>query len=133
MPAPRSSLRLTRVAAPSENGGPTVLTLRQSALRAPDASRLRAELVALHQPGHPARIVLSLRGLTVLASPCIATLAEVTASLDRVGGSLILCDLPPDVARMFRRTGLARTLRLARSTDHARRLLGRQKAMNRAA
>ncbi len=115
--------RLTRVVS---DDAVAVLSLRQTSLRAPDAPRLRAELVALHRPGRPTGIVLSLRGLTVLAAPCLATLAEVAESLARIGGSLVLCDVPGPAARVLRRTGLARTLRVARDADHARRLVHRR-------
>jgi anti-anti-sigma regulatory factor len=122
-PRPRSPDRLTRVAPPRDDApGVTELSLRQSALRDPDAPRLRAELVAHHQPGAPARIVLSFKGLAVLSAPCLCILTEVAESLARLGGCLILCEVPQDTARVLKRTGLARTLRPARSPEHARRL-----------
>lgn len=119
MPRPQNHDRLTRVV---RSDAVAELALCQHSLRAQDAPRLRAELVGLYRPGHPPGIVLSLRGLTVLAAPCIATLAEVAESLSRVGGTLVLCDAPGPVARVLRRTGLSRTIRLARSPEHARRL-----------
>lgn len=134
MPGPRTSDRITRVARPQPGEEHIAqVSLRQPSLRDFDAPRLRAELVALHAPDAPARIVLSLRGLTIFTSPCIATLTEVAESLARVGGSLVLCDVPPDAARVLKRTGLARTLRLARSPDHARRLITPRKTPSQAA
>lgn len=131
---PRSSDRLTRIVPFGNDGqGITELTLRQSALRDPDAPRLRAELVALHRPGSPARIVLSFRNLTVLSAPCLCILMEVADSLARVGGCLILSEVPPEATRVLKRTGLARTLRLARSPEHARRLAVEKKPTPRAA
>lgn len=130
---PRSD-RLTRVAPPRDEApGVVELSLRQSTLRDPDAPRLRAELVAHHQADAPARIILSLQGLTVLSSPCLCILTEVAGSLDRLGGCLILCEVPPDIARVLKRTGLARTLRPARSPDHARRLASTKKPGQQAA
>jgi anti-anti-sigma factor len=87
----------------------------------------------VHRPGCPPRIVLSLKGLTLLASPCVGTLAEVAAALAPMGGSLVLCDVPEPVARMLKTTGLARTLRVAKSRDHARRLAAGGKAAPQAA
>jgi anti-anti-sigma factor len=109
------------------------LSLRQSTLRDPDAPRLRAELVAHHQADAPARIILSLQDLTVISSPCLCILTEVAESLARLGGCLILCQVPPETARVLKRTGLARTLRPARSPDHARRLAQTKKPAQRAA
>lgn len=111
--------RLTRLVRQADV---TELALQQADLRALDAGRLRAELVSLHRPGRPARIVLSLAGLGVLAGPCLGALAEVGEGLARVGGVLVLCEVPEGTARMLRRTGLARKLPLARSPGHARRL-----------
>ncbi len=131
---PRSTDRLTRVAPPRADApGVTELSLRQSALRDPDAPRLRAELVAHHQSGSPARIILSFQGLTALSAPCLCTLTEVAASLTRVGGCLVLSEVPPEVARVLKRTGLTRTLRLSRSPEHARRLVVAKKPAQRAA
>ncbi len=87
-----------------------------------DADRLRAELVSFHRPGDPPHIVLSMRGLEVLSGCCVGTLAEVAESLSRLGGSLVLSDVPGSTARMLKRSGLSKTLRLARSGSHARRL-----------
>ncbi len=109
------------------------LSLRQTTLRDPDAPRLRAELVAHHRADAPARIILSLQGLTVLSSPCLCILTDVAHSLSRLGGCLVLCEVPPDIARVLKRTGLARALRPARSPEHARRLAGVKKSGRQAA
>ena len=132
-PRPRSD-RLTRVAPPRDDApGVVELSLRQSTLRDPDAPRLRAELVAHHQTDSPARIILSLQGLSVLSSPCLCVLTEVAESLARLGGCLILCQVPPETSRVLKRTGLARTLRPARSPEHARRLASVKKPSQQAA
>lgn len=121
-PAPPSD-RLIRLRRPDpQDPGLTGLAIRQPALRAPDAARLRAEIVAHHTPGQPLRVVLCLRGLTDIAAPCLATLAELAESLQPTGGSLVLLEVPAPVARLLKRTGLAKTLRIARSPDHARKL-----------
>ncbi|MFK7883555.1 MAG: STAS domain-containing protein [Phycisphaerales bacterium] len=120
--------RLLRIGEVSELG------LRQPHLRPLDAEKLRGELVALHRQGHPPQIVLSLRGIEVFSGSCVGTLAEVAESLSRLGGSLVLRDVPPDVARMLKRSGLSKHLRLARSESHAKKLaLGRRKGVPHAA
>lgn len=111
--------RITRV---RRTGDVIELGLRQSNLRSVDADRLRSELVSFHRPGDPPHIVLSLRGLEVLSGCCVGTLAEVADSLSRLGGTLILSDVPTPTSRMLKRSGLSKTLRLARSGAHARRL-----------
>lgn len=122
-PAPPPADRLIRLRRPDpQDPGLTGLAIRQPALRAPDAARLRAEIVAHHTPGQPLRVVLCLRGLTDIAAPCLATLAEIAESLQPTGGSLVLLEVPAPVARLLKRTGLAKTLRIARSPDHARKL-----------
>lgn len=115
--------RLVRVRRP-DPADPSItgLAVCQPVLRAPEAARLRAEIVANHTPGRPLRVVLCCRGLTSIAAPCLATLAELAESLAAAGGSLVLVDVPPEIARVLKRTGLSRTLRVARSTDHARKL-----------
>ena len=117
----RAPDRITRVVRAAEI---TELTLQQTELRAMDADRLRAELVALHRPGHPARIILSLAGMGMLSGPCLGMLTEVAEGLARAGGSLVLSEVPPEAARVLKRSGLARKLPVARSPDHARRLAG---------
>ena len=130
MTRPQTTDRLTRVV---RRDAVAEVSLRQRVLRDPDAARLRAELVALHEPGNPPRIILSLRGLSVLAAPCIATLAELAQALAAAGGSLVLINVPEPAARMLKRTGLARTLPVARSADHAQRLSAPRKTTHRAA
>jgi|GEM_PF-4088614 len=122
-PARPPSDRLIRVRRPDPaDPDLTGLAIRQPALRAPDAPRLRAEIVANHTPGQALRVVLCLRGLTDIAAPCLATLAELAEALQPTGGSLVLIEVPAPVARLLKRTGLAKTLRIARSPDHARKL-----------
>jgi len=133
--------RITRVRKPSgrrsgdrKPGDVIELGLRQANLRSLDASRLRAELVGFHKPGEPPHIVLSMRGLEVLSGACVGTLTEVAEALSRLGGSLVLRDVPGPTSRMLKRSGLARTLKLARSGAHARRLaMGGRRGGGRAA
>jgi anti-anti-sigma factor len=123
--------RITRV---RKHGDVIELGLRQPNLRSLDADRLRSELVAFHRPGQPPHIVLSMRGLELLSGSCVGTLAEVAESLARLGGSLVLSDVPGPISRMLRRSGLSRTLKLARSGAHARRLvMGNRRRSGRAA
>lgn len=127
MPAAREarppSDRLIRVRR-ADPADPTLtgLAIRQAAMRAPDAPRLRAEIVANHTPGQALRVVLCLRGLTDIAAPCLATLAELAESLHSTGGSLVLVEVPTPIARLLKKTGLSKTLRIARSQEHARKL-----------
>lgn len=116
--------RLVRVRRP-DPADPTIIGLAicQPVLRAPDAARLRAEIVGHHAPGRPLRAVLCCRGLASIASPCLATLAELAEALAPTGGSLVLIEVPPEIARVLKRTGLSRTLPIAKSTDQARRLV----------
>lgn len=123
--------RITRV---RREGDVVELALSQTNLRPMDADRLRRELVSWHRPGRPPHIVLSLRGIGEFPGSCVAMLAEVSVSLGRLGGSLVLRDAPPGVVKMLKRSGLSKTLRLARSGPHARRLaLAPLKHANRAA
>ncbi|MEM9373445.1 MAG: STAS domain-containing protein [Planctomycetota bacterium] len=111
--------RITRL---RRQGDVIELALVQTHLRSVDAERLRAEVVAWHRPGDAPRIVLSLRGLEAISGGCVGTLAELAALLGRVGGSLVLRDVPAPTSRMLKRSGLSKTLRIARSGAHARRL-----------
>lgn len=131
-PAPQAARpptdRLVRVRRPDPaDPGLTGLAVCQPVLRAPDAPRLRAEIVANHAPGRPLRAVLCCRGLTSIAAPCLATLAELAEALAPTGGSLVLIEVPPEIARMLKRTGLARTLRVAKSPEQARKLVSVRK------
>jgi anti-anti-sigma factor len=126
--------RLVRVRRPDPaDPGITGLAICQAVLRAPDAARLRSEIVANHTPGRPLRVVLCCRGLTSIAAPCLATLAELAEALTPTGGSLVLVEVPPPIARVLKRTGLSRTLRVAKSNDRARKLVSVRKPSTQAA
>lgn len=127
---PANPDRITRV---RKRGEVIELGLRQPNLRSVDADRLRSELVSFHRPGEPPHMVLSMRGLEVLSGSCVGTLAEVADSLARLGGSLVLSDVPSSTSRMLKRSGLSKTLRLARSGTHARRLAMNSKKRSNAA
>lgn len=116
---PRTPDRITRVA---RAGDVVELSLRQRSLRPLDAEKLRGELVGLHRPGSPPSIVLSMRGIETLSATCVGVLAEVTESLGRLGGVLVLTDIPGETARMLKKAGFARRLRMARSPAQAQKM-----------
>ncbi|RMH27926.1 MAG: STAS domain-containing protein [Planctomycetota bacterium] len=116
---PRTPDRITRV---MRTGDVVELSLRQPSLRPLDAEKLRGELVSLHRPGSPPSIVLSMRGLETLSGTCVGVLAEVTESLARLGGVLVLAEVPGETARMLKKAGFARRLRMARSVPQAQKI-----------
>ena len=128
---PRTQDRITRI---TRAGEVVELSLGQRSLRPLDAEKLRGELVSLHRPGCPPSIVLSLRGLETLSATCVGVLAEVTESLSRLGGSLVLVEVPGETARMLKKAGFARRLRMARSVPRAQRMaLSGRRGVSRAA
>jgi len=99
-------------------------------LRSLDTAKLRGEIVALHTPGHPPRIMLSMRGMDSLASSCLGTLAQLSTDLELAGGVLVLYNLPKEIAKILKKTKLDRLIHTARGRPQARkRVLAVQKKL----
>ncbi len=102
-------------------------------LRAHDMNRLRKELAALYQPGKsPLLIAMSLKRVRTLSSACMGMLVEFSDALTPVGGSLVLYDVPKDIAKMLKKLGLHKQLPIAKTSEHARKLARANNAAPRA-
>ncbi|MEX0876693.1 MAG: STAS domain-containing protein [Phycisphaerales bacterium] len=91
------------------------------ALRSIDTHKLRAEIAALHTPGNPPAIILSLRNLDSLASGSLGALAQLTADLEQIGGVLVLYAIPREIAKVIKKTKLDRIINTARDRSAARK------------
>lgn len=90
-------------------------------LRALDAQKLRAEIVALHTPGKPPLVMLSMRGMDTFASGCLGAIVQISADLENAGGALVLYNLPKELAKMMKKTKLDRSIQIAKTRTHARK------------
>tara|TARA_A100001391_G_scaffold147077_1_gene104557 strand:+ start:492 stop:956 length:465 start_codon:yes stop_codon:yes gene_type:complete len=97
-------------------------------MRSLDTSKLRAEIVGLHKPGHPPMVMFSMRGMESLASGCLGAFAELSTDLERVGGILVLYNLPKEIAKVLRKTKLDRVIHTAKARPQAhKRVLAAKK------
>lgn len=97
-------------------------------LRTLDTTKLRAEIVGLHTPNNPPAIIMSMRGMDSLASGCLGAFAELSADLERVGGVLVLYNLPKEIAKVLRKTKLDRVILTAKARPQAeKRILAARK------
>ncbi len=98
-------------------------------LRTLDTTKLRAEIVGLHTPGNPPVIIMSMRGMDSLASGCLGAFAELSDDLGRIGGALVLYNLPKEIAKVLRKTKLDRVILTAKARPQAekRALAARKK------
>jgi anti-anti-sigma factor len=90
-------------------------------LRSLDIAKLRGEIVALHTPGHPPAVMLSMRGIETMASSSLGAIAELSTDLERIGGVLVLYNLPKEIAKMMRKTKLDRVIHTAKGRPQARK------------
>ncbi len=90
-------------------------------LRSLDTKQLRAEIVGLHSPGNPPLVMFSMRGMDSLASSCLGAFAELSADLERVGGVLVLYNLPREIAKVLRKTKLDRVIQTAKARPQAKK------------
>lgn len=90
-------------------------------LRAFDTKKLRAEIVALHAPGKPPLVMLSMQGMENFASGCLGALVQISADLENAGGALVLYNLPKELAKMMKKTRLDRSIQIAKTRSHARK------------
>lgn len=99
-------------------------------LRALDTKQLRSEIARLNAPGKPPAILFSMRGTETLNSGCIGAFAQLSADLERVGGVLVLYNLPKEITRVLKKTKLDRLIHTAKSRPQARkRVISAQKKM----
>ncbi len=90
-------------------------------LRSLDTKQLRAEIVGLHSPGNPPLVMFSMRGMDSLASSCLGAFAELSAELERIGGVLVLYNLPKEIAKVLRKTKLDRIIQTAKARPQAKK------------
>ncbi|PCI10430.1 hypothetical protein COB72_03530 [bacterium] len=90
-------------------------------LRALDLKKLRAEITGLHTPGKPPAVMMSMRGLNSLPSSCLGTFAELSADLERIGGILVLYNLPKEITKILKKTKLDRVIQTAKARPQAKK------------
>ena len=90
-------------------------------LRALDFKQLRAQIARLHTPGNPPAVLFSMRGTETLSSGCIGTFAQLSTDLERVGGVLVLYNLPKEIIKVLKKTKLDRLIHTAKSRPQARK------------
>ena len=95
--------------------------LVSGSLRSLDTQKLRAEIVSLHLPGNPPAVMMSMRGMESLASSCLGAFAELSADLERIGGSLVLYNLPKEISKIMRKTKLDRIIQTAKARPQAKK------------
>ncbi|MBL4592042.1 MAG: hypothetical protein JKY96_08795 [Phycisphaerales bacterium] len=100
-------------------------------LRTHDINRLRTELSALYEPGAPLRIALSLKRVNILSSACMGMFVEFSNALAPVGGSLVLYEVPRDIAKVLKKLKLHKNLPISKNANTARRLLCAQQTDSR--
>lgn len=100
-------------------------------LRSLDTQKLRAEIAGLYTPGNPPAVMFSMRGMDSLPSGCLGAFAELSADLERVGGVLVLYNLPKEIAKVLRKTKLDRVIQTAKTKPQAKKraLAAKKKAM----
>jgi len=112
--------QITRVAC---KDGVHSIRIALTELRTHDTNRFRKELAALYTPGSPLLIAMSLKRVNILSSACMGMLVEFSDALAPVGGGLVLYDVPKDISKMLKKLGLHKQLPIAKSGDHARKLV----------
>ncbi len=90
-------------------------------LRALDLKKLRAEITGLHTPGNPPAVMMSMRGLDSLPSSCLGTFAELSTDLERIGGILVLYNLPKELTKVLKKTKLDRVIQTAKARPQAKK------------
>ncbi|MGV6813704.1 MAG: STAS domain-containing protein [Phycisphaerales bacterium] len=103
----------------SQTQGVYRASLRCGSLRTLDSGKLRAELVALHQPNTPPGIVFSMTGMETLASGCLGTIAQLSADLQQIGGCLVLYNIPKEIHKILKKTKLDRVVPTTRNRPQA--------------
>ncbi|MBL4697699.1 MAG: STAS domain-containing protein [Phycisphaerales bacterium] len=88
-------------------------------LRSIDTTKLRAEIAGLHKPGNPPVVVFSMRRMDSLASGCLGAFAELSTDLERIGGALVLYNIPKEIAKILRKTKLDRIISTAKTCPQA--------------
>ena len=111
----------TKLLSITEEDGVHRARLLSGNLRSLDTKQLRAEIVGLHTPGNPPVVMFSMRGMDSLASGCLGSFAQLSADLERVGGVLVLYNLPKEIAKVLKKTKLDRIIQTAKSRPQARK------------
>ncbi len=120
-PLPRHHAATTKLLSIRKDGGVYRARLITGNLRSLDTKQLRAEIVGLHSPGNPPLVMFSMRGMDSLASGCLGAFAELSADLERVGGVLVLYNLPREIAKVLRKTKLDRVIQTAKARPQAKK------------
>lgn len=111
----------TKLLSITEEDGVHRARLLSGNLRSLDTKQLRAEIVGLHTPGNPPAVMFSMRGMDSLASGCLGSFAQLSADLERVGGVLVLYNIPKDIAKVLKKTKLDRIIQTAKARPQARK------------
>ncbi len=90
-------------------------------LRVIDSKQLRAQIARLHAPDRPPAVLFSLRGAQGVSSGCIGTFAQLSSDLERVGGVLVLYNIPREISKVLKKTKLDRIVTTAKTRPHARK------------
>ncbi len=120
-PLPKRHTTTTKLLSIRKDDGVYRARLIAGNLRSLDTKQLRAEIVGLHSPGKPPLVIFSMRGMDSLASSCLGAFAELSADLERVGGVLVLYNLPKEIARVLRKTKLDRVIQTAKARPQAKK------------
>lgn len=104
-----------------EEEGVLRASLNDRSLRSLDTGKLRAELVGLCRNRSSRVIILSMRNTETLASSVLGALAQLSADLERVGGVLVLYQVPKEVGKVLKKTRLDRIIHTAKDRAAARK------------
>ncbi len=116
--------QITRV---STRDGVHYVRLSIGELKTHDINRLRTELSALYQPGEQTLIALSLKRVNMLSSACMGMFVEFSNALVPINGSLVLYEVPRDIAKMLKKLKLHKQLPITKSPESAYKLLKPQR------
>jgi anti-anti-sigma factor len=119
MESAKAEQGLTRVSA---RGGVTFLVVQTNAIREHQVSLIDRELGVLESQ-NGGRVALCLSEVDDMCSAFINTLIESNRRCREAGGRLVVFGLNPELTMLFKTTGLARRLNVARDCNQALRRL----------
>lgn len=117
----RSHKPNTQLLSISDDDGVFRARLVSGNLRTLDTQKLRAEIASLHTPGNPPAVMFSMRGMDSLPSSCLGAFAELSTDLERVGGVLVLYNMPKEIAKVLKKTKLDRVILTAKARPQAKK------------
>ena len=90
-------------------------------MRSVDTDKLRAEIASLHSPGNPPMVMFSMREMDALASNCLGAFAQLGTDLEKIGGILVLYNIPKEIAKVLKKTKLDRVIQTAKARPQAQK------------